>query len=368
MDAERRKQDIATLREMQGLLGSIGDLQSEMNALCKEIKNCGVKHSDYATHNEEETEVAKKEETDQEVERWLKTEKAAKAKFKWIFWVALAAGVAVIALLKNIWAGILVAVAGYILPKILEAPAVKRCRKEHSEERTAIEKKYEKLLEEARKKDEDEEARYDADCEAERAKKEAEAAPRKSALQSEIDAKKSRYDEISIVSKKDLDRDPDIIEKLLDLMEGSRADSVKEALLELDREKRRQEEARLAAIAAERARQAAEQARLAAMPGKVTIRIGSINTYSGALQAVRNTIYVDGAPYGSGSPSPAVIQLNPGPHAIYAQLQEAGYIFTTPTHSFNLQGNGNVYLKIMIKNARAAIYPCSTEQELLSDR
>lgn len=141
-----------------------------------------------------------------------------------------------------------------------------------------------------------------------------------------------------------MDKDPDIIDELLDLLESHRADNIKEALLERDREKRRLEQERQAAIAAEAARKAS-------MPGKVYVRIGSINTYSGALQTVANNIYVDGASYGAGNANGSVIQLNPGPHNIYAQLQEAGYIFTTPTYSFYLEGEGSIRLKIMIKNA-----------------
>lgn len=127
-------------------------------------------------------------------------------------------------------------------------------------------------------------------------------------------------------------------------LRGGEAETVKEALQQIEEENRRQEE--------ERRRQEAEIR--AKMPGRVNITVGSINTYSGKLQDVRNSIYIDGQLYGSANSIGTVVQLNPGPHTIFAQLQEAGYIFTSQTSSFIL--NGDAEINVLIKLDYGNVY------------
>ena len=344
MEADRRKQDIATLRQMLVLQNEIDEIIDEIDSIEVGLQDCDVDPDDYKTDREDETQARKTEELAQLFAQYEAKEKAATAKAKWIFWGIFAVGILVAAVLKEFLVGVIIVIAAFIVKKIMEAPAKKQVHEAYDQEAAQVAKKYEKLLEEAKAQDDAEQERYENDFAEKMAQQRAEAEPELKALEEKKAALEKEYEQIRIVSQRDMDKDPDIIDELLDLLESHRADNIKEALLERDREKRRLEQERQAAIAAEAARKAS-------MPGKVYVRIGSINTYSGALQTVANNIYVDGASYGAGNANGSVIQLNPGPHNIYAQLQEAGYIFTTPTYSFYLEGEGSIRLKIMIKNA-----------------
>lgn len=360
MDLERKKQEIKAMRRMRELRASIAQATKNLKNLKNEYQNYKLPEDGFALYHFSQISEKCKEEKKTAREPLVSAQDKAETKCMWVFFLAVAGSIALGIIRKSFWLGLLTAAASFALYVVADALIKKAYEKKRIKLHRQIDEKYQAALKEAKELDAREREHYDAALKEKQEEKKAEAAPKIQELERHIDQMEEEYRQISLISEKDIKKDADIIDKVLDLMESNRADTVKEALQEIDREKQRK--AREAKEAMER-----ELARQASLPGKVYFCVGSINTYSGKLQSVRNTIYVDGAPYGAGSPMLSSIQLNPGPHSIYAQIEEAGYIFTTATYSFNMEGNGSIYLKIMIKNARAVIYPYATEKDLLND-
>lgn len=363
-----REQDIKTLQEMQLIKREIKTINGKLEKLNVIEDGVDIDYDLYDTHHADRCEAEKEAKLKECVDTYLKKEKSAKAKTAFLPWVGIAAGVAIIALAKNAALGVVVAVAAIVIRAIIKSSIKKSISKEGDAHAAKIVAEYEAKLEKAEADDKAEDERYLADIDAAFEKHNEETQPEREKLERLLKEQENKLSQIKIISDDDMDN----IHTLINILEGHRADNIKEALLVMDEQKRREKEdaekRRKEAAEKEKLRQEQEAARLASMPGRVHIRIGSINTYSGKLQTVRNAIYIDGANYGAGDASgDTTLQLNPGAHNMYAQLQEAGYIFTTPTQSFNLSGNGDVYVKIKIKNAVPMITLCSSKADLLKD-
>lgn len=363
-----REQDIKTLQEMQLIRRKIENVSSKISKLVEDEYDVDIDHNQYSTHHVEEYKEEKEAKLRESFDKYIQKEKSAKSKIAFIPWLGIAAGVAIIALLNNAALGVVVAVLGFVIKAIIKSSVCKPIKKEAEAEAAKIEKEYEVKIEQGWEEDEKEEERYLADIEAEIERRKEADQPERDKLEASLEEYENELNKIKIISDDDMENIP----TLISILEGHRADNIKEALLVMDEQKRREKEdeekRRKEAAEKEKLRQEQEAARLASMPGRVHIRIGSINTYSGKLQTVRNAIYIDGANYGAGDASgDTTLQLNPGAHNMYAQLQEAGYIFTTPTQSFNLSGNGDVYVKIKIKNAVPMITLCSSKSDFMVD-
>lgn len=353
---DQRMQDISTLREMQELQDKMNEISCSLDELDRDVDDVEIDDSQYDIGNVDECERLKESAISENDQKYLQKYEKATGKFIVIPIVAIAAAIVVFILTKDLLLGAVIAGAGFVLRSIVKAPIERRIEKEAADAANVIRDEYVPKLEEARVKDEKEMKRYEKDLKEAQEKCREEQKPRREELKTELTKAKQRFKEIKILSEKDMED----LDMIIDMLESRRADNVKEALLEVDKEKRRQEEE-------ERRRQEAEAARLASLPGTVFLRVGSINTRTGKLQTVRNQVYVDGVPFGVSSAEGSSIQLNPGPHSIYAELEEAGYLFTSPTQSFVLSGSGKEYIKIMIKNARAGIYVCKSVDELMRD-
>ncbi len=363
-----KQEDIQTLKEMQIIQRELQTISKGLQNLDKIEDNVSLDYADYDTRHVSRCEFEKEYAIEQAKGVFNKKRKSNVRVFSIFAWLCLAAGIAIIAIFKIVWLGLVVAPLGFIVKIIASSIISKQNSRKVADEIAKIEAEYKNKLEKAKEEDKKEDDRYDSDFAAALRKQRDENQPARTKLEKQKKEYEDKLKKIRIISDADMKNIP----ALINLLESNRADNIKEALLTLDeqihkeneaREKRRREEAE-----AKRQRQAEEAARLASMPGTVHIRIGSINTYSGKLQTVRNNIYFDGALYGSGDANGATtFQLNPGVHNVYAQLQEAGYIFTTPNQTFTLTGNGNVYLKVMIRNARASITLCSSASEFMSN-
>ena len=256
---------------------------------------------------------------------------------------------------------LLIVVIGFIVYCILNSVAEKPINAAFEKEQKEMQQKQKKRLEEAEKADEDALTRQQEDCDA---AYDAVIAKNQDKLDA-MEAAQKEFNEITLLSQADLEKDLGLIKKVLELMEGSRADSVKEALQELDRRECEAEAARRAAEMARLEAERRERERLASMPGRLHMYVGSINTYSGNLQSVRNEVYVDGVLYGMATSTGSVIQLNPGPHTVFVKMLDAGYLFTTPSRSIDLHGNGDLYMKAMIKNAVPSLTVGHSESDIL---
>lgn len=363
-----KQEDIQTLKEMQ-------IIQRELQTISKGLKNLdemendvSIDYADYDTTHVICCESKKEQAIAQTKDTYFKKRKSSVRIFKILAWLCLAAGIAVIAVFKIVWLGFVIAPSGFIIKIIASSIISKKNSRKAAAEIAKIEVEYKTKIEQAKEEDKKEDARYESDFAAALRKIRDENQPARIKLEKQKKEYEEKLEKIKVISDDDMKNIP----ALINLLESNRADNIKEALLALDEQIRKENEAkerrRREEAEAKRQRQEAEAARLASMPGTVHIRIGSINAYSGKLQTVRNNIYFDGALYGSGDANGATtFQLNPGVHNVYAQLQEAGYIFTTPNRSFTLTGNGDVYLKIMIKNARASISECNSSYEFMSN-
>ncbi len=363
-----KNEDIQALQEMRIIQRELQTISKGLQNLDKSEDDIDIDYNNYNTHHAEQCEAEKKDAVKQSEASFIKKKKSSVRKFSLLAWLSLAAGIAIIAIFKEVLLGWIVAPVGLIVKIIAKKIISKKISKESATEIARIEAEYKIKLEKAIEEDKKEDSRYDSDWEAALKNLREKNEPARIKLEKQKQEYEDKLNKIRIISDNDMKNIP----ALINILESNRADNIKEALLVMDeqirreneeKEKRRREEAEI-----KRQRQAEEAARLASLPGTVHIRIGSINTYSGKLQTVRNNIYFDGALYGAGDASGATtFQLNPGVHNVYAQLQEAGYIFTTPNQTFNLSGNGDVYLKIMIRNARASITLCSSSSDFMSN-
>ncbi|MBQ5601266.1 MAG: hypothetical protein IIU77_00410 [Clostridia bacterium] len=366
---DTRKEDIKTLQEMQSIQRELKNISQGLKRLDEIEDNVTVDENQYRMTNAIECEENKEKAITESFDVFIKKQKAATAKFSFAPWVGLAAGIAVIILSKEIaWLGMILFVLGFVIKGIASSVISKQISKEQDAAISKIEAEYKTKLEKAKEEDEEEENRYYNDLEIAREKCREHNKAAREKLENQQKEYENNLDKIRVISDDDMKNIPALIK----ILEGNRADNIKEALLVMDEQKRQEKEAeerrRREEAEEKRRRKAEEEARLATMPGTVHIRIGSINTYSGNLQTVRNAIYFDGALYGAGDANgTTTFQLNPGAHNVYAQLQEAGYIFTSPNQTFTLPGNGHVYLKVMIKNARAVISLCSSESDFWSN-
>lgn len=366
---DTRKEHIEALKEMQGLQSKIKRIDKSLAQLSKDESKVDIEARDYKTDHADRLRDKRDYNKFQIVEKYNEKKKQETAKFKFIPWIGVAVGIA-LAVFVQIFLGIIVLIAGFVVKKVLASSVNKNINKECDAALDVEDKEYESKLDEAERLDEAEQERYERDLAQARKERKAANKEEREKLEAEKKACKQKFESVRIISDSDM---PDI-NRLISILESNRADNIKEALLELDNERRRaeeerrrREEERRRREEEERRRREEEAARLAMMPGKVHVRIGSINTYSGRLQTVANVIYIDGAAYGAGDATGAtVFQLNPGPHSVYAQLKEAGYIFTTPTQSFVLPGSGDVYIKVAIRNARATISLCSSMSDMMS--
>ena len=358
---DTRKEDIKTLQEMWELQKNIQRIIKKLAQLDNSEANVAVSRTQYDTTHEVKCNNEKKETRQQIADTYISKEKKAVSKFSFVPWIGIAGGIAVAFFAKEWLLAIGLVILGFILKYIITRPISKKIIKEHEDEQLKLEKEFETRLKIAKEEDKKEELRYRNDVESARQEQRDANRSKREELRSEKKQHEEMLKKIQIIPTKDMDNIP----MLLDILESCRADNIKEALLEMDKQKRRIEEEKREE---EKRRQAEEDARLAAMPGKVHIRIGSVNSNSGKLQTKRNSIYIDGVAYGFGNANAATtFQLNPGPHNIYAQIQEVGNIYTTPTQSFVLNGDGNVYVKIKLVNLRPIIRLCSSMSDLMED-
>ncbi len=144
------------------------------------------------------------------------------------------------------------------------------------------------------------------------------------------------------------DKDIDTLNYLIVLIEGKRADSVKEALLRKDEEDRRNAEIKRQKEE-ERRRQEEElrrqeQERRSKMPGMVIV--GATEDGKGKNAEV----YVDGNYYGAISyvTGTTCFQLNPGIHNVSVIIQSQGYRFQSGVQSFEVRGGESVTLNFKV--------------------
>ena len=366
-----RNEDIQVLQEMQAIqrkLQAISDDLEELDAdeylviesIDKEQYNTGHANACLAEEKQKKQDV-------------FDTYERKKKNTSRILWLVPVCGVAacliIMALATHLgMLAVLIAILSFVVRAILVAIIKKTISDKCHDVICGIENEYKIKQKEAEAKDSDEQRRYNSDLEAARQKRREENQPAREELIKQKKEYESRLKQIKTISDADMKKIPTLIK----ILESNRADNIKEALAVMNEQERQGKEAenkrRKEAEEAKRRHKAEEDARLATMPGTVHVRIGSINTYTKKLQTVRNTIYFNGAPYGMGDASGmTTFQLNPGAYNVFAQLEEAGYLFTSPTQSFTLPGNGHVYLKIMIRNARAGIYLCSSEADFRMD-
>lgn len=369
-----RNEDIKTLQEMQTIQRELQNVSKALKQLDKSENDVSIDYNQYKTHHADECEMERDDALKESADAFTKQKKSAVAKLSLIPWIGIAAAIAIIVFVKNVWLGISIGILGFIIKSIPKHIISKRISKEANAEAAKITAAYKIKLDKALEEDEKEKHRYESDLKIAREKCREKNQSARETLEKQAKEYENNLNKIKIISDNDMENIP----MLINILKGNRADNIREALLFLDEQKRRKKEEeirrkeeaerRRQAEEAERRRQAEKAARLASMPGTVHVRIGSINTYSGKLQTVRNSIYFDGAHYGPGDATgTTTFQLNPGIHNVYAQLQEAGYIFTSQNLSFTLPGNGDVYVKIIIKNARASIYLCSSESDFWSN-
>ena len=366
---DTRKEDVKTLQEMQAIQRKLQTISKDLEQLDKDEDNVSIDHKQYKT-NHANTCIAEIENKKQAATDAYTKKKKNMLRMLWFIPVCgIVACFAILYLARNFaMFAVLVAILSFVVRAILASLIKKQIQKKCDEEIYKITSEYEIKLKEAKAADSKEQRRYNRDLEEARKKLREENQLTREELKKQKKEYENKLNQIRIISNADMKNIPALIK----ILESNRADNIKEALRVIDeqqqREKETEERRRREKAKAEQRRQAEEEARLATMPGTVHIRIGSINTYTGKLQTVRNTIYLNGAMYGTGDATgTTTFQLNPGVHNIYAQLQEAGYIFTSPNQSFTLPGNGHVYLKIMIKNARASIQLCSSESDFWSN-
>ena len=309
----KREEDIQALYKMQQILKNVEKIDKQLGELDEKENNVTIDWSLYETCHESNCEAEKELKRKENFEKFQAKKKAALAKF-WFVPVIFAVAAVVFSILTKKWViGVAIFVLGFIVKWLMGLPTSNRISKEADLEAKRIMDEYELKLEEAKKADEEEELRYEKDLAAAREKCMAENQAKRQKLKEEKKACKDELEQNRVVSDSDVENIP----ALLRFLESNRADNIKEALQALDEEKRRVEEEKRRRAEEARRRAEAEAARLAAMPGKVHVRIGSINTYSGKLQSVRNTIYIDGSPYGYGDASGGtVFQLNPGLHSM----------------------------------------------------
>ncbi len=361
---DTRKQDLEALQEMQRIKGKIDRIDRSLAEIERGIDSVYIDEDLYDTNHAEECEREEAEKQEKTTNEYAKKQKGKLSLLFFVPFVGIAVTFAVAFLTKIYFLAAILFIASFIVAPILASVIKKRILAEREEAIRKISKEYEEKLKQARKEDEKKQHRYTDDLSAAYRKYHEEHRDERERLEAEKAECKKELANIRIISESDMPN----INQLIRLLESNRASNVKEALQELDNQQRLAEEKKRREAEEKKRRKAEEEARRAAMPGRVHVRIGSINTYSGALQTVRNTIYFDGAQYGYGDATGnTVFQLNPGVHNVYAQLAEAGYLFTTPTQSFVLQGDGDAYLKITIRNARANIYLCSSESDFWSN-
>ena len=133
----------------------------------------------------------------------------------------------------------------------------------------------------------------------------------------EIKQCRAEYDKIKIVSDKELNKNPKIIEKIIDLMESGRADTVKEALNAIDNEEKE--------ILIKKSR----------TPGTLYIQV----------DAYINEVFIDGQSYGAISKPYGTIKLNPGLHNILVICKAGGMYIESRARQFNMEGDGELFYK-----------------------
>ncbi len=157
-------------------------------------------------------------------------------------------------------------------------------------------------------------------------------------IQSKIINLEKEYDNVSVISKEDIKADPDIVDKMIRLIESRRADSIKECFAILDEEKRR-------ALAEAEAFRRAEEERIRNSPGTVHVMAVRRNTYDKKYEVVRNLIEIDGQDYGSAGLPYKSIQLMPGFHTIRVHTQSTSEVYSSNVIQFNLKGGEDIYYK-----------------------
>jgi len=257
---ERKTNEIRILRRMLELRSAIQESKDNIAGLNQEVNNVKTNKT-YILNTTPALKVNQKNELEKIDREWKK--KCDEAQNKAV--IGLVASLILIVVLaifiKNLWIGLGLGVAALLIYAGIDSKIQTKHKIHFNDEKEKVKERYTELIKEAEKKDSKDRKRKDADIAELRKKKRAELATQFEEEYALKDAYEREYAEISIISKNDIDNDPQIIEKILYLMESNRADNVKEALLQLDEAKRQQEHASFVMAMQDFYRFQAEQAR-----------------------------------------------------------------------------------------------------------
>ncbi len=257
---ERKIAEIRTLRRMLELRSAIQESSDNIAGLNQEVNNIKTNKA-YIINTTPALKVNQKNELDRIDREWKNKCDKAQSKAVIGFVVSLILIVVLAICIKNLWIGLGCGVVSLLIYAGVDNKIQTKYRIHCNNAKEEAKQRYNELIKEAEKKDIKEKKRKDADLAELRKKKRAELATQFEEEYALKDAYEREYAEISIISKNDTDNDPEIIEKILYLMESNRADNVKEALLQLDEAKRKQEHASFIMAMQDFYRFQAEQAR-----------------------------------------------------------------------------------------------------------
>ena len=213
------------------------------------------------------------------------------------------------------------------------------CKKKNDSRVAKIEAEFAPLIKEAEEKDAEAKKRFEEkDAEAKKLFAEAcneindrisvKYAEKLRGCDEEIKQCRAEYYKIKIISDKDFQKNPKIIEKIIDLMESGRADTVKEALNAIDNEERE--------ILNQKSREESEILnQKSRTPGTLYIQV----------DAYINEVFIDGQSYGAISKPYGTIKLNPGLHNILVICKAGGMYIESQARQFNMEGDGKLFYK-----------------------
>ena len=191
------------------------------------------------------------------------------------------------------------------------------CKKKNDSRVAEIKAEFAPLIKEAEEKDAEAEKLFAEACNEINDRISVKYAEKLRECDEKIKRCRAEYDKIKIVSDKEFQKNPKIIEKIIGLMESGRADTVKEALNAIDNEERE--------IHNQKSR----------TPGTLYIQVDSYI----------NEVFIDGQSYGAISKPYGTIMLNPGLHNILVICKAGGMYIESRARQFNMEGDGELFYK-----------------------
>lgn len=344
MSAETKSEILTKLRKAQDELIAINVLELELEETHKYLQDIYVSRKKYDTTT---AKALLRERQDRIYE-----EQANVKNHSWLVWCIFAVSL-ILSFLSGNW---LIAYLIFYLgiPACIITVIIGKKKKNAKKEKIALRltQAYASKIEAAERADKAAEVAYQKAVDSERAKRTAEVQPKLDNIEHQLRLHRQNFMNLNVLSFNDVDEDPELLSKMLRLIESGRADSVKECYQLIDEEKYRQEE--------EKRR---EEERKRNSPGKIYVYVGEPR--SGKVP--RNEITIDGQSYGPGTIPYKEIVLQPGWHTICVAIQYiSDTIYRSDAFQFELEGCGEKYYQFFIESPHRGveIKECASRSDL----